>query len=146
MIPISLLWDTRKRFIRLAWDGFLSVGWEKGRMLARILGIPVSCPLKKRTLRVPVRPMPLREAVVFLKAWRIKRVEGTISLPDPMVNGVLYGWLSAVQSMGQEGRVNVTVSFLGENSCSGEAVMPFRALVSFGIKRIFSAVRNRGRF
>ena len=146
MIPISLLWDTRKRSIRLTWDGFLSVGWEKGGMLARILGIPIPGRLKKRTFRVPLRPMPLREAVVFLKAWRIKKVEGTISFPDPMVNGMLYGWLSAVQSMGQKGRVNVTVNFLGENACSGEAVMPFRALVSFGIKRIFSEVRKRGRF
>jgi hypothetical protein len=43
------------------------------------------------------------EALSFLSKWRLKKVEGTFSFPDPMVNGLLYGWTSALGTGKVEG-------------------------------------------
>jgi hypothetical protein len=33
----------------------------------------------------------LKEPFFFLREWKLKRAEGTLSFQDPMVNGILYG-------------------------------------------------------
>ncbi len=96
MIPISLSWDTRKRWIILKGDGFFSLGWEKGKVLTKILGFPISYGFKHKMIHFRMRWVYLMEALSFLSKWRLKKVEGTFSFPDPMVNGLLYGWTSAL--------------------------------------------------
>ena len=98
MIPFSLSWDTQKRSILLKWDGFLSLGWEKGKVLMKILRISDSLQPQKERIHFPMRWVYLKEAFSFLKKWRLKKMEGTFSLPDPMMNGLLYGWMSALET------------------------------------------------
>jgi hypothetical protein len=85
----------------------------------------------------------LKEVFCFLAKWRLKKVEGTLSLPDPMMNGLLYGWISAF-GKGEVGRkVNVSVNFLGENRLSGEAVLPLKPFFHHLKRWIFLLLRER---
>ena len=132
MIPFSLSWDTRKRSIRLRWNGLFSLGWEKGEVSTRILSIPIpiSFGFLQEKPHLFTRWVYLKNAFFFLTKWKIKRVEGTFSFPDPMVNGVLYGWTSAIGAARSDRRMNVTINFLGENYCSGEALVSPKTLFS----------------
>jgi len=40
MIPISLTWDNREKVILIKWNGFFSLGWEKGKRVKTIFRIP----------------------------------------------------------------------------------------------------------
>jgi hypothetical protein len=43
-----------------------------------------------------------------------------------MMNGLLYGWISALET-GKAGRkIHVTINFLGENRFSGEAIISLK--------------------
>ena len=55
-------------------------------------------------------------------------MEGSLSFPDPMVNGLFYGWLSAIKTEKVGQKVNMSVNFLGENWCSGEATISTKTL------------------
>jgi len=128
MIPISFSWDTRKKSILLKWDGFFSLSWKEGKVSTKLIGVPVPFRLRKKRAHFPVRWGYAKEVLSFLRGWRLKKVEGTLSLPDPMMNGVLYGWLSGLET-GKKGRnVHISVNFLGENWFSGEAVLPPKVL------------------
>jgi hypothetical protein len=128
MIPISFSWDTREKSILLKWDGFFSLSWKEGKVSTKLIGVPVPIRLGKKKIHFPVRWEYAKEILSFLRGWRLKKIEGKLSLPDPMMNGVLYGWLSALET-GRKGRkVRLSVNFLGENRFSGEAVLPLRVL------------------
>lgn len=62
----------------------------------------------------------------FLTKWKLEKLEGTLSFPDPMVNGLLYGWFSIMESRRVGRKINVTINFLGENRFSGEAALPLK--------------------
>ncbi len=132
MIPISLYWDTRRKSALLRWNGFVSSGWENGKMRIKILGIPIPLPMKKEKIQLhgqpPIRWRYLKGFFSFLTEWKMKRVEETISLPDPMLNGILYGWMSAVQTERAEQKIHITVNFLGENWCRGEVTLSLKIL------------------
>ena len=150
MIPISLEWDTRKRSLLLKWNGFISSGWRNGEISMRILRLPIPFPLKKKKIQFPVK-LPIRWIYLkgmfsFLRGWKLKKVEGTLSFPDPMVNGVLYGWMSAFQTQKAGGRIHLTVNFLGENWCRGQATLSLKALFHHIRSWIFPLIREmRGR-
>jgi hypothetical protein len=127
MIPFLLSWDTRKRRISLKWNGFFSLIWERGKILTRILGVPIPFRPGKKKTPFHIRRVYLKEAFSFLAQWKVKKVEATFSLPDPMINGCLYGWISALETVNPDQRVGVTVNFLGENRFSGEATLSLRA-------------------
>ena len=87
MIPISLNWDTRKRSLLLKWNGFISSGWRNGKISMRILRLPIPLPLEKKKIQFPVK-LPIRWIYLkgifsFLTGWKLKKVEGTLSFPDP---------------------------------------------------------------
>ena len=129
MIPISLTWDTREKVILIKWNGFFSFGWEKGKRVKTICKIPIprrSGAKRDKKIHFPqIRWIYLKEVFSFLGEWKLKRAEGTLSFQDPMVNGILYGWLSALGSKEGKRKINLTINFLGENWCSGEvAVSP----------------------
>jgi hypothetical protein len=65
----------------------------------------------------------LKGAFSFLTKWKLKKLEGTLSFPDPMVNGILYGWASAFGTAKGDKKINVTINFLGENWSSGEFII-----------------------
>ena len=146
MIPISLKWDTRKRSVLLKWDGFISSGWEKGRMMAKILGLPVPLPLKNKGIqlpsRVPIRWIYVKGIFSFLTKWKVKKVEGTLSFPDPMLNGILYGWMSAAQTERAERKIYITVNFVGENWCRGEFTVSLRILFHHFRSWIYPLIRE----
>lgn len=123
MIPVSLSWDTRKKSISLKWRGLLL--WERkgDRGLTKIFGFPLPLGSRSKEIRLPMRLTYLKEIFSVLTQWRIKKVEGTFSFPDPMVNGVLFGWISALNSEKTDPKIDVTINFSGENWCRGEAVM-----------------------
>ncbi|MCJ7785878.1 MAG: hypothetical protein MUP41_18255 [Desulfobacterales bacterium] len=150
MIPISLCWDTRKRSVLLKWNGFISAGWQDGKILMKILGSPISLPLKKKGIqlfnKLPIRWIDLKGIFSFLPKWKLKKVEGTFSFPDPMVNGVLYGWMSAIQAGRADRKNRVTVNFLGENGCGGEMTLSLKIFFQYLRSWIFPLIREmRGR-
>ncbi len=134
MMPLSLLWDTRTRSVYLKWDGFLSFGRDEGNAFARIFGLPIPFPLRRKHTRKRFHGSlgwtDLKRGLSFLRKWKLKRVEGTFSFPDPMVNGMLYGWTAALGSWRGDRRVNFTINFDGENRFSGEAELSLKALVA----------------
>jgi hypothetical protein len=127
MIPISLTWDTREKVILIKWNGFFSFGWEKGKRVKTIFKIPIpyrsGAKREKKTHFPQMRWIYLKEVFSFLRGWKLKRAEGTLSFQDPMVNGILHGWLSAFGPKKENRKINVTINFLGENWCSGEATI-----------------------
>jgi hypothetical protein len=127
MIPILLTWNTREKVILIKWNGFFSFGWEKGKRVKTIFKIPIpyrSGAKRDKKIHFPqMRWIYLKEAFSFLGEWKLKRAEGTLSFQDPMVNGILYGWLSAFGPRKENRNINLTINFLGENGCSGEATV-----------------------
>ncbi len=144
MIPISLSWDSRKRSFLLKWNGFVSSGWENGKILVKILGVPI--PLKKKRIqlpkKLPVRWIYLKGIFSFLAKWKLKKVEGTLSFPDPMINGMLYGWMSAMETARVDRKIHVTVNFLGENWCRGEVTLSLKILFHHLRSWIFLLIRE----
>ncbi len=132
MIPISFWWNARKRSASLKLDGFVSSEWENGKVTTKILRMPVALSLTKEKTRFsgipPVRWLYLKGIFSFLTEWKMKRVEGTLSFPDPMVNGILYGWMSAAQTERAERKIRITVNFLGENWLKGEFTVSLKTL------------------
>ena len=150
MIPISLCWDTRKRSVLLKWNGFISAGWQDGKILMKILGSPIPLPLKKKGIqlfgKLPMRWIYLKGIFSFLSKWKLKKVEGTFSFPDPMVNGVLYGWMSAIHAGSADRKNRVTVNFLGENWSGGEMTLSLKIFFQYLRSWIFPLIREmRGR-
>jgi len=142
MIPVSFSWDTKKRSISLRWDGFFSLGWENGKVLTKILGFPIRFGFKPPKIRSPMRWVYLKEGFSFLPKWKLKKVEGTFSFSDPMVNGLLYGWVSAIETGKVDRTINVTINFLGENRCSGEAIISLKTLLHHLRKWFFFRLRE----
>jgi len=150
MIPISFSWDSRKRSFLLEWNGFVSSGRENGKILIKILGVPIPLPLKKKKVqlpkKLPVRWIYLKGIFSFLAKWKLKKVEGTLSFPDPMINGMLYGWMSAMETARVDRKIHVTVNFLGENWCRGEVIVSLKILFHHLRSWIFPLIREmRGR-
>ena len=146
MIPVSFSWDTEKRSITLKWNGFFSFGWKMGKISKKILGFPIPYGFKRKKTHFPMRWIYLKEGFSFLSKWKLKKVEGTLSFPDPMVNGLLYGWISAIGSTETGRKLNVNINFLGENRCSGEAILSVRTLLYHFKKWLFLLFREmRGR-
>jgi hypothetical protein len=132
MISISFGFDARKKSTWLKVDGFVSAEWEKGKAKAKVLKISLPFPLKKQKSKLfgilPVKLKYLKGIFSFLKESKMKKVEGTLSLPDPMINGVLYGWMSALQTRGPDRKINLTVNFSGENWLKGELTISLRTV------------------
>jgi hypothetical protein len=147
MIPISFSWDSQKRCITLQWNGFFSFGLEKGKSFVKIFGIPL--PIRPESLRskpkktyFPMQWSYFKGAFSFLRSWKLKKVEGTISFPDPMANGLLYGWMNAFRTYHPDQNIHMTINFLGENWCRGEAVLSLKSLIYHIRKWIFPLIRN----
>jgi len=149
MIPISLCWDTQKRSVLLKWNGIISSGWENEKVLMKIFGLSIPVPLKKKRIlifhKLPVQWIHLRDVFSFLTKWKIKKMEGSISFPDPMINGVLYGWMSAIQTERTSPKIHVRVNFLGENWCRGEVTLSLKILFHHLRKWIFPLIREMRR-
>jgi hypothetical protein len=145
MIPISFVWDTRKRSVYIKWNGFFSLGWEKGKVLKKMFGLTIPIPVSTASgkIRSPnMRWVYLKEALSFLKEWELGKVEGSLSFPDPMINGLLYGWLSAIETEKVGQKINMSINFVGENWCSGEATVPPKALFYRLRKWIFPLLKE----
>jgi hypothetical protein len=128
MITVSLSWDTRERWLGLKWNGFLSLGLKGSKVLINILGLPIPFSLKRGKTHFHVRWVYSKEVLSFLTKWRLKKLEGTISFSDPMINGLLYGFTSAIEKGKADRRINVTINFLGENWCRGEFIISLSML------------------
>jgi hypothetical protein len=126
MIPVSLSWDTQKKSIMLKWNGFISSKWENGKTLTKILGIPIPSRFRKKEVYIPRQRVYVKGIFSFLTKWRVKKMEGTFSFPDPMVNGILYGWLSAIDSARVNRKINISINFFGKNWCRGEVVVSLK--------------------
>jgi len=144
MIPFSLSWDTLRRSIGFRWNGFLSLAWENGKVLVKILGFPIPFVFRgKKKIHLLRRWVYLKEAFSFLRKWRLKKVEGTLSTSDPMVNGLLYGWASAIETGKVGQKINVTINFLGENWCRGELTISPKILLRHLSRWILFLIQER---
>jgi hypothetical protein len=131
MIPVSFVWDTRKESAYIKWNGFFSLGWEEGKVLKKTFGLTIPIPFPAASGRIhspTMRWAYLKGAFSFLIEWKLRKLEGSLSFPDPMVNGLLYGWLSALEKEKVDRKVNLTINFLGENWCLGEATISPKTL------------------
>jgi len=147
MIPISFWWNAQKRSASLEVDGFVSVEWQNGKRTAKILRMPIPLSLRKGTAQFsgmpPVRWSYLKGIFSFLREWKMKRLEGTLSFPDPMVNGTLYGWMSAARAAwDRDGKIDVTVNFSGENRLEGEFTVSLKTLVQHFRSWIYPLIRE----
>jgi hypothetical protein len=149
MMPVSFLWDTQRKSVLLKWNGFISSGWENGKISTKIFGRSIPLPLKKKKIpiprRIPIRWIYLRGLFSFFTKWKIKKVEGSFSFPDPMINGVLYGWMSAIQTERADRKVHVSINFLGENWCRGEVTLSLKMLFHHLIGWVFPLIREMRR-
>lgn len=149
MIPISLIWDTREKVILIKWNGFFSFGWERGKRVKTIFRMPIPYrPKAKREKKAHLHQMRwtyLKEVFSFLREWKLKKVEGTLSFQDPMVNGILYGWLAAIESGKKNQKPNLSINFLGENWCSGEATISPKVLFCYFVRWVPFLFRERRR-
>ncbi len=144
MIPfLSLSWDTQKRMVSIKWNGFLSLLLGKGKILMKILGFPMPFRLRQKRIHSRMRWIYLKEAFSFLANWKVKKAEGTFSLPDPMMNGCLYGWISALETVKPNRKINVTINFVGENRFSGEAALSPKAFFHHLKRWIFLLLREK---
>ncbi len=141
MIPISFNWDTREKLFLLEWNGFISSEWRNGKISMRVLKLPIPFPLKKKGIRfparLPIRGIHLKRILCFLTGWKLKKLEGTLSFSDPMVNGVLYGWMSAFQTQKPGRKIRLTVNFSGENWVRGQATLSLNVLFHYMKSWIF---------
>ncbi len=147
MIPVSFVWDSRERSLYIKWNGFFSLGWKKGRVLKKTFGLtfPAPFPSASEKIHFPtLRWTYLKEAFSFLKEWKFKKMEGSLSFPDPMVNGLLYGWLCALEKEKVDRNINLTINFLGENWCSGEATISAKTLFGHLKRWILPLLREAG--
>jgi hypothetical protein len=147
MIPISFWWNGRKRSASLKLDGFVSSEWESGKWKTKVLRIPLPLSLMKEKTGFsglpPFRWLYLKGIFSFLTEWKMKRVEGTLSFQNPMVNGMLYAWMSAARSvLDKDGKVEVTVNFLGENRLEGEFTISLKTLVHHFGSWIYPLIRE----
>ena len=181
MIPVSFIWDTRERSVYIKWNGFFSFGRKEGKVLKKMFGLTIPIPPSAASGKIHsprMRWVYFKEAFSFLREWELKKVEGSLSFPDPMVNGLLYGWLSALETrkvdrkvnpstprpkgwgllrvdperhllscpkgrgLGAVERVNLTINFLGENWCSGEATISPKSLFDHLTGWIFPLLRE----
>ncbi len=147
MIPISFWWTARKRSASLKVDGFVSSEWENRKLTAKILRMPIPLSLTKEKTRFsgipPVRWLYLKGIFSFLTEWKIKKVGGTLSFPDPMVNGILYGWMSAARAAAnRDGKIDVTVNFSGENWLKGEFTISLKTLFHHFRSWIYPLIRE----
>ena len=147
MIPISFWWNARKRSVSSKLDGVFSAEWKNGKLTTKILGIAIPLSLIKHKTRFsgipPVRWLYLKGIFSFLKGWKMKRVEGTVSFPDPMVNGILYGWMSAARAAGDRGeKLDITVNFLGENWLKGKFAFSLKTLIHHFRNWIYPLIRE----
>ncbi len=151
MIPISFWWNARKRSAGLKMDGFVSSEWENAKVTTKILKMPIPLSWTKEKTRFsgipPVRWLYLKGFFSFLTGWKMKKVEGTVSFSDPMVNGILYGWMSAARgAWDRDGKIDVTVNFSGENRLEGEFTISLKTLVRQFRSWVYPLIREmRGR-
>lgn len=147
MNPISLTWDSREKVIVIKWNGFLSFGWKDGKRVKTIFKIPIPCrPGAKRGKKIHfphVRWNYLKKVFSFLREWKLKRAEGTLSFQDPMVNGILYGWLTVFESGKKNQKLDLSINFLGENWCSGEATISPKVLFYYLVRWVPFLFRER---
>lgn len=146
MIPISLKWNTQNRSFSIQWDGMMGSEYREGKTFIKILGSPLPIPIRRIRIepsrRFLIRWVYLKGMFSFIKDWKIKKIEGAISFQDPMINGVFYGWASAVYSWNSDRKVCIHINFLGENWWRGEMIISPRLLFYHLKKWIFPMVRE----
>jgi len=128
MTPFKLIWDSQKGLLTLNWNRLFSIGREGEKSILKVLGIPIPLPPSPNKVTFPMRWFYIKNGISFIAHWRLERLEGTISFSDPMINGVLYGWLSALEGVKPKKKFGVTINFLGTNNFSGQASIPPRVL------------------
>lgn len=150
MIPLIFSWDTEKGRISLRWDSIGSLEWKEGRGGIKMFGFPVPIRInieKASNFRIPIRWRYVKGMVSLLKSLNIQRIETAISLPDPMINGILYGGWAVFQNQIREKKVHGRVNFLGQNWCKGEVSLPLKAGITHFKKWIFpmlQEIRRKG--
>jgi hypothetical protein len=146
MIPVSFCWDTQKRSVILKWNGFISSQWKDRKISIKALGCSIPISIKKQEIqppgRLPMRWVYLNGMFTFLTKWKLKKLEGNLSFPDPMVNGILYGWASALQTGKKNQKIHVAINFLGENWWRGEVTISLKILFHHFRRWIFPLIHE----
>jgi hypothetical protein len=145
MKPLSLSWDTRKGLIQLKWDRFFSFEWKRGKVSKKIFGFPLPFNLSAGKAPFPPRWTYVKRALSLLKDLELKKIEGSLSFSDPMTNGILYGWLCALQWEGKDRRAEVTVNFRQENWLQGEVTLSSKKMFHHLKKWLLTLYRDPGR-
>lgn len=144
MIPFSFYWDTRRKWIGFKLDGLASIYRERGRDFVKIFGLRFRFPIKKRKITSPMKLLYLKDIHSFISEWKIRKAEVVLSHPDPMINGILYGLVGALNKGGGNVKINLKINFLGKNWSRGEITLSPRIISYYFLRWIFLRQRKGG--
>lgn len=153
MISISFSWDTEKRMASIRWNCIGSLEWREGAVEIKAFRFPLPVQIRFKQEKVPNIGVLLRWRYIkglfsLLKDLKIHEVEATVSLPDPMINGILYGGWAIFQHKAQGKGIYGRVNFLGQNRCKGKVSLSLKDGLSHFKKWIFPMLqegRRRGK-
>jgi hypothetical protein len=145
MIQVSFLLSHLHKNFSIRFNKFLSFILEKGGSYLRILGLNIPITFKKKRFRLPLQKSFLKNLYLFIRQWKLKRIEAKISFPDPMVNGVAYGMLKVIETIKREPRVNVEINFLGINQLRGDFIISILRFFQYSRKLFFPLLKEMRR-
>lgn len=135
MIQSSLFLDKSERTFFLRFNRLLSFMMENGKVFIKIMGFKIPFLTPNQRIYIPKKLIYLNKGYSFLRQWRLKKIALEVSFSDPMMNGITYGIMKAVEAIKGEQRVEININFLGKNRLKAEFVISYwefiRNLVSF---------------
>ena len=123
MIQFSFFIDRKKRIFLIRFQRFLYLMMEKGKLYIRIMGFKIPFPYSRKKIYLPRKLVYLKKGYLFLRKWRLKKIDADLSFSDPMVNGIAYGMMRAIETVKRDQRVKVDINFLGINRLKAEFVI-----------------------
>lgn len=135
MIKSSLFLDKKEKSLSIYPNRLFAIVVEKWKVYIKIMGLKMPFSITRERIYIPKKFIYLKKGYSFLRKWRIKQIEADLSLSDPMVNGVLYGTMRAIETLRMDQRFNVNINFLGINRLKADFLISYwefiKHLISF---------------
>ncbi len=146
MIQSSISLAKKERIFFIGFSKFLSLLVDNEKVYIRIMGIKIPFPFKRRRIYIPKKLVYIKKGYSFLRKWKVKEIEADISFSDPMINGIAYGMMSAIDTIKIDQRVKVNINFFGKNRLKAEFLISnwefMKNLISFFIPLLIEMRRG----
>lgn len=137
MIQFSFYLDSGNSKLLIRFNRFLSFLRDRGKIYIRVFGIDIPILLKIKDFIIPLKIKYMKRWYLFIRQLKVKRIDANISFNDPMLNGIAYGIVSALDALGRDHRLNININFLGSNRYSGDFLISYKAFFKQLFKLIF---------